>query len=314
MVSGQTCRLVADGVTDTYKLISDNGFFVESDATHSADEYMLHGNFCHISQEYDLKLGKYVFNFTAHVNYNDNGTLVTDGNKGELVDRQRNEIKCMSSVPGTYATDGNTQTYRWKFRLPEGMQTTTAFCHVHQLKAMGSGENVAHPVITFTCRSVANGQELQIINVPYEGASNVVLGSISLSVIKGRWLEATETYTVGTHGKYKLTLTDVATGTKLIKIENDDIAIWRDTDDNSAIRGKWGIYRSLGDNLNLVEQLRSESVLFADFEAGEATGALDMVVVDGDADNASQLTYNLWGRPYNGRGLQISKNKKIFQP
>jgi hypothetical protein len=315
MASGQSYQLSADGKTDTYSLIANNGFFVENNSTTTADEYMLHGSYRHISQEYDSKLGEYVFNFTIHVNYSDNGTTVTDGNKGELVDRQRNEIKCMSTVEGTYATDGNTQSYRWKFCLPEGMLTTTAFCHVHQLKGMGSGDNVAHPVITFTCRSVKNSQELQVINVPYEGAANVVLGTISLSTIKGRWIEANESYTVGQHGKYKLTLTDVATGTKLLKIDEDDIAIWRDTDDNSAIRGKWGIYRSLGTDLSLVDQLRTESVKFADFMAAPTFDLSGVTVVASDETNDfAQESFDILGRPFKGRGLQISKNKKTILP
>ena len=48
--------LKADGSTDTYKLISDAGYFTESSASATPDGFMGHGSYRHISQVYDLSL------------------------------------------------------------------------------------------------------------------------------------------------------------------------------------------------------------------------------------------------------------------
>lgn len=289
--SQSTYMLQADGVSDTYELISKAGYYTETSGNETPDDFMMHPEYQHISQIYDENLNKYVFAFDIHIDYKEGDTNVTDGNKGELVDRQRNEIKAMSNIPGTVAEQGETLTYRWKFLVPEGMKTTTEFCHIHQIKGMGSGSNVAHPVITFTCRSLSNGkQELQVINVPYEGAKNEYLGNIDLSKIMGKWIEADETFTVGERGEYHLVLTDVEKGEVILQIDEDDIAIWRDTDDNSTMRGKWGIYRSLGSDLKLKNELRSERILFADVESlkGSSSGSEDEEDEEGNGTGSEE--------------------------
>ena len=305
--------LRADGFTDTYRLISEAGFFAETSGRQTPDEFMMHPTYRHISQTFDSQLGAHVFAFDIHVDFSEDGTLVTDGNKTELVDRQRNEIKCMDDVPGTVACDGETLTYRWKFMLPEGMKTTTEFCHIHQIKGLGSGDEVAHPVFTFTCRSTGSRQVLQIINVPYEGSPNVNLAQLDLSLFMGRWVEAVETVTVGRHGSYRLTLTDVLSGSVLLSLHKPDIEVWRDTSDRSTMRGKWGIYRSLGSGLSLKDKLRSERVLFADIEV--VKGDLDGIAgcVDDNSDNDGPC-FDLLGRPVAApfRGLLIQDSKKII--
>ena len=304
--------LKADGVTDTYSLIGNAGFFAETSGNQTPDEFMYHPGYRHISQLWNQELKEYVFAFDIHVDYEEDGKIITDGNKGGLTDRQRNEIKCMSSVPSTVASDGETITYDWKFRLPEGMLTTKEFCHIHQIKGMGDGEEVAHPVFTLTCRSVSNGQVLQVINVPFEGSANVILAQINLKPLLGKWIEAHETVTVGKHGKYHLTLTDVATGKKLLEVNENDIEVWRDTDDNSIMRGKWGIYRSLGSDLNLLESLRDETILFADFLAIKGDAGIENVL--DDLSESDDAIYDLTGRKVANpaHGIYIGKGKKII--
>ena len=304
--------LKADGKTDTYTLIERSGFYAETSGRQTPDEFMMHGEYRHISQTFDSSLGEYVFAFDIHIDYDQDGRLVTDGNKSELIDRQRNEIKCMDDVDGTVAADGETIRYRWKFMLPEGMLTSSEFCHIHQIKGMGSGPEVAHPVFTLTCRTASSRQVLQVINVPYEGASNVNLAQIDLSKFLGKWIEADETVTVGRHGRYSLTLTDLATGSKIADINESDIAVWRDTSDRSTMRGKWGIYRSLGTDLKLLPQLRSERVLFADFEA--VKGDEEAGVTGVDEDCGDDTIYDLSGRRVENPspGIYIRNRKKII--
>lgn len=306
------CFLKADGQTDTYKLIEQSGFFAETSGRQTPDDFMFHPDYKHISQLWDEQLQEYVFAFDIHVNYEQDGRLVTDGNKGSLLDRQRNEIKCMSSVPSTVAANGESITYSWKFMLPEGLLTTKEFCHIHQIKGMGDGEEVAHPVFTFTCRSVSSRQVLQIINVPYEGASNLILAQTDLKPLLGKWLEAVETVTVGKEGKYQLSLTDIESGDIILEVNESEIEVWRDTDDNSTMRGKWGIYRSLGSDLELLKDLRSERLLFADFKTSKReTGINEIYVSHHEGDDAF---YDLFGRKVKNptRGIYIRKGKKII--
>ncbi len=68
------------------------------------------------------------------------------------------------------AQQGETLVMRWKFRLPDGMHTTSKFCHVHQLKGIDNSEGTADvslPLITFTLRTLSNGaRQFQVIHVP----------------------------------------------------------------------------------------------------------------------------------------------------
>lgn len=311
-VSAQTHSLVADGNSSkTYSLIRNSVFSLEESKSNTPDAYLLHSNHQHIRQQYDSRLGKYVFAFDIHVNYTDNSRLITDGNKGELTDRQRNEIKTMDEK-GASAKDGETMTFRWKFMLPSGMKTSTAFCHIHQLKGLGEGADVAHPVITLTCRTSGSSQELQLIHVADEGAANNYLAKKPLSNFLNKWIEATESYTVGKKGSYSIILKDISTGTTLLSYSSNSIKIWRDTDDQSCIRGKWGIYRSLGTDLSLLTSLRSETLLFADFETGDVNTAIPTVQQDSDADNA---IFTLSGQRAlsSYRGIVIKGGKKIIR-
>lgn len=308
--------LSADGVSDTYSLIEKSGFYAETTGKQSPDDFMGHSSFRHISQLFDEFLLKHVFAFDIHIDYEEGGKKVTDGNKSELVDRQRNEIKCMDNVEGTVAADGETIRYKWRFKLPEGMKTTSEFCHIHQIKGMGSGEEVAHPVFTFTCRTTSSKQVLQVINVPYEGAANVVLAQTDLKPLLGKWIEAEEFVTVGHHGAYRLTLTDIEARKVIVMVNNPNIEVWRYTSDNSTMRGKWGIYRSLGADLKLKSQLRSERVLFADFEAEKLSGNdAGILNISGELPfSGDESIYDLTGRRVTdpAPGIYIKNGKKII--
>lgn len=306
--------LTADGATDTYELISQAGFYAETSGGMTPDDFMGHPSYRHISQIEDQALGGHVFAFDIHVDFQDGDMAVTDGNKGELTDRQRNEIKCMSAVPGTVARDGETITYRWKFLLPEGMMTTSAFCHIHQIKGMGDSDAVAHPAFTITCRTSGKKQVLQVIHVPYEGAANSYLAQIDLAPLLGRWIQASETVTVGHHGSYELILTDITTETPLLSLSESDIEIWRDTDDASTMRAKWGIYRSLGEGLSLKPQLRSERVLFADFETLKGGSPASTETVAEETISYDSPLYDLQGRMVSDPvpGLYLRDGRKIL--
>src|SRR6266851_3725257 len=236
--------LIADGQTDTYTLINRT---LGGTAVETPD--CSHPDFGpHITQGFDLDLGRYTFVFHIHV--------VPDNDRCVAFDRQRNEIKTYGPSPaylkGFY---GDTVTFRWKFKLDAGFQPSPNFTHIHQIKA-GDGDAAA-PIITLTPRA-GNPERLQIIHVDSAGHSTTV-ASTALAPLKGAWVEAYERITYASDGSYAITLTNLSDGTELLSYSNDQIDMWRRQ--TTFVRPKWGIYRSL----NSLDYLRDEDVRFDNF-------------------------------------------------
>lgn len=215
----------------------------------------------HIRQAYDATLGRNVFLMDIHID--------TDTNKGEDVDRQRNELKTDNGSPASMvAQQGQTLECRWLFRLPSGMQTTTEFTHVHQIKGIDNSAGTADidkPVITFTCRSTSDGQKFQVIQVSpsSEGSTLTYLANVPLSDLLGEWVSVTERMTCSVSGSYSVTITRARDSRELVKISNASLCLWRTG--AAGMRPKWGIYRSFGTGHSLASQLRDETLGFADF-------------------------------------------------
>lgn len=254
-------ELRADGNTaGTYALITSCGYNYETPDTSGAHA---EAPFQHIQQSYDGTLGRYVFDFYIHVENDD------DRGKPNITDRQRNEIKTDAKSPESMVGQvGDEMVVRWKFRLPEGMQTTKNFCHVHQIKGIDNSEgtaDVGNPLITFTARTLSNGkQELQVIYVgPTAAATRIVyLKKVPLSDFLGQWVEVEERLVCAVEGSYKLSIRRVSDGRELVSVA-ETLDLWRDG--AAGMRPKWGIYRSFGEEGSLKPQLRDEILRFADF-------------------------------------------------
>lgn len=255
-------ELRADGNTaGTYELITSCGYNYETPDTSGAHA---EAPFQHIRQSYDETLGRYVFDFYIHVENDD------DRGKPNITDRQRNEIKTDAKSPESMVGQvGDEMVVRWKFCLPEGMQTTKNFCHVHQIKGIDNSEgtaDVGNPLITFTARTLSNGrQELQVIYVgPTSAATgNVYLARVPLSDFLGEWVEVEERLVCGMEGSYEVTVKRLSDGKELISVPRQTRAVWREG--STGMRPKWGIYRSFGEEGSLKPQLRDEILRFADF-------------------------------------------------
>ncbi len=145
-------------------------------------------SFQHIRQSATRRSAS-IFDFYIHVENDD------DRGKPNITDRQRNEIKTDAKSPESMvARQGEELVLRWKFRLPEGMQTTKNFCHVHQIKGIDNSEAwPTWPIPSLPLRPVrSNGkQELQVIYVgPTSAATgNVYLARVPLSDFLGEWVE-----------------------------------------------------------------------------------------------------------------------------
>lgn len=255
-------ELKADGNTDgTYALIRACGYNYETPDT--SNEHAA-APFQHIRQSWDAELRSHVFDFHIHIDIDD------DRGMEQITDRQRNEIKTDGHSPASMVGQaGDELVVRWKFRLPEGMKTTTQFCHVHQIKGIDNASktaDVGNPLITFTARSLSNGKrQLQVIWVgPTSGGSaKEYLSRVDLDEFLGRWVEVEERLVCGAQGSYRLTVTRIDDGRQLIDVPETALEMWRDG--TTGLRPKWGIYRSFGKEGALKPELRDEILRFADF-------------------------------------------------
>lgn len=245
--------LNADGPGNTYELITS---VLAPGANPIEAPDCSHTSFGrHITEVWDADLGAYVFAFHIHATIDDDRCI--------NFDRQRNEIKTYSQSPDSLkGVIGETVTYKWKFKLDAAFQASNSFTHIHQLKAV-DGPEASMPQITLTCRA-GNPDELELRYA--EDFTQVTLATADLNLFKGEWVEATETVTFGEPGSYDLSLVKVSDGSTLFSYSDPSIRMWKTN--ASFIRPKWGIYRSL----NNVSQLIDEIVLFNDFYIEEIGG------------------------------------------
>ena len=217
----------------------------------------------HITEVYDDDLKKYVFEFNLHVT---NTPPDNEPVKGKT-DRQRVEIKSFEPSPDNLkGTTGETVQYKWRFKIPKGFKPAKDFTHIHQIKAVDG--DAGNPLFTLTLRKITNGSnQLELIYVKDEASKMIKYQTVNMSLFEGTWVEATETIKVGLKGTYAITIKKVSDGKTLMNYSNSNIQTIRA--DNSFIRPKWGMYRSLKDIANM----KDETMRFSDFSMQELTTA-----------------------------------------
>jgi hypothetical protein len=241
--------LEADGPGNTYELISSI-FAPGNDAVENPE--CVHPEFGrHIAEVWDSDLNRYVFEFYSHV--------TPDNDRCINFDRQRIEIKTYEPSPAYLkGVTGETIVYKWKFKLPVGFQPSSSFTHIHQIKAVGG--NDGDPLFTLTPRK-GSPNKLELI---HDNTTKVKI--VNLSLFEGVWVECTEVvYVDSIYGTYSMTIKKVSDSTTLLSYSNNKIMTIRS--DNTFIRPKWGIYRSL----NTPSELRDEAMRFAGFSIQEGT-------------------------------------------
>ncbi len=175
----------------------------------------------------------------------------TGGTDPKFPDRQRNEVKVYdASQDRLKAFEGETTTYRWRFRIDPAMTISTRFCHLFQLKPVGGDDKI--PLLTFT---VADDQ-FQIRHQARSKDPIAYLRRIPYARVRGVWLEATVTVTHADHGALRVTLNRLG-GSSITSYSNRRIDMWRG---GGFDRPKWGIYRAT------VPEQREARVQFALFE------------------------------------------------
>lgn len=309
-------NLVADGNSEqTYQLITASGYMYECPDV-SRDHATF--PFQHIQQVYDEDLARFAFQFFIHAKIDDDRGIEA------TTDRQRNEIKTWGKSPSfMVGQSGDSLEIRWKFKLPVGMLTTKKFTHVHQLKGIDNQQgtaDVANPLVTFTCCTTGNGdtqrQEMQIRYVNREDGSIVRLAEIDMSLLMGRWVDVVECVRIGEHGCYSLIISDVDTGNVLLRVKPTSCNLW--CDKGEGVRPKWGIYRYIGEQRSLENELRDEELRFTDFSIRKV-GISTRVDLIQDGEHRSAVGYDMLGRvvspifSINGKQLYIYKGKKVLR-
>ncbi|PQJ79724.1 T9SS type A sorting domain-containing protein [Polaribacter porphyrae] len=206
----------------------------------------------HIDEIFDTSLNVYVFRFILHT--------TPDNDRCLNFDRQRNEIKSYDKSPDNLlGIENEIVEYKWKFKLDIGLQVSSNFTHIHQLKSVG-GSLASMPMYTLTLRK-SNPDRIELRYA--ETDTQITLKQTDLTPLKGVWIQAIETIKYGTNGTYKIVLKKVSDDTELFSYTNNSIINWRTGAD--FVRPKWGIYRSLKNS----SDLRDEEVLFANFSIEE---------------------------------------------
>jgi hypothetical protein len=249
--------LEADGPGDTYELITrvlapGNGMGAVENPE------CIHPEFGrHIAEVWDSVLNQYVFEFYIHV--------TPDNDRCTAFDRQRIEIKTYEPSPDYLkGVVGETITYTWKFRLNPGYQPSSKFTHIHQIKAVGGDDG--NPIFTLTPRKGSPN----VLELIHDNTTKVT--TAPLSSFDGVWVQCKEVILVHpVNGTYSMTIKRVSDGTTLLSYSNNKIMTIRA--DNTFIRPKWGIYRSLDSPTDL----RDEAVRFAGFsiQEGVSTTGVD---------------------------------------
>jgi hypothetical protein len=234
-----------------------------------------HPDGVHADVVQDTDLNKSVFRFDIHIDPVIDGDRCSSG----TVDRQRNEMKSITNNSTWANVQGNFdewQILEWKFKLPQGFQPTTSFCHIHQLKAQ-DGPNNGAPLITITPRSNSDGsnRRIQIIH-SIDGATTdkgTIVNNIPLSDFEDEWVQVREEIHYTHQGYYSCKIIRISDGKILIDFKDENIDMW--PGGSSFVRSKYGIYRSLGNgrlNQTPVGQnplLKNESILITDFRVYE---------------------------------------------
>jgi len=205
----------------------------------------------HCMAEWDATMNRYVFRMDIHID------PIIDGDRcsSSTTDRQRNEMKSATNNTTWAKVQGNYdewQILEWKFKLPVGFQPTSAFCHIHQLKAQ-DGPNNGSALITITPRAASNGtnKRIQIIH-SVDGGTGVGKGTVRevpMADFEGEWVQVREEVHYTHTGSYSCQITRISDGKVLLTYTDSNIDMWRAG--ASYIRNKYGIYRSLnGGNLS----------------------------------------------------------------
>jgi hypothetical protein len=256
-----TRTLDADGDMaglDTYDLIRAFGGDYVPGPIEAPDLYPInHPAVRHIYEDSDATVGNH-FVFIIHRD------IDIDRDRVENDDRQRNEIKTYDkSEEAVRGFENETFVYRWKFKINAGMEVSTRFTHLFQLKAVGGPDS--HPVLTISGAERGGDDGIEVRYSPLQ--NDTILQRIDWSMVTGEWLEAYCRVTFAESGDLRLIVTRMSDDEVIFDIDERGLDLWRGEGASHFVRPKWGIYRSILDWDNL--RADEETVRFANFSISE---------------------------------------------
>lgn len=309
--------LNADGPGNTYELINSvlapSGTAVEAPDQTIVTSGQIAGTHAafgrHIAEVWDADLGKYVFEFYAHLDTGTTGVLDNDVSTTST-DRQRVEIKTYGSSPNNLkGILGEAVTYKWRFKVPVGFQPTSNFSHLHQVKPVDGDDS--NPIFSLTARK-GTPNKLEVNYVQSATSGTTKFANLDLSLFEGIWVEVTEVIKIGSAGTYSILIKRVDNNATIFSYSNNNIVTIRA--DNTFIRPKWGIYRSIVDKANM----RDEAVRFSDFSIEEFTLSVndlsinkDIVLFPNPVQDFFVFSENIVNK-YSGFGIYDSNGKLIL--
>ena len=164
-------------------------------------------------------------------------------------ERQRNEIKGYQSSPEPMkAISSETHQIKWYLKIDKSFQINKQFCHFFQLKAVGT-KNIDDPVLTLSGVTDRGKPQLQLQWWSLKDSGRIFL--TDWESCKGKWLvcECISKYSQNGSIHFSVRSMDGEINQKkqLKKLET-----WRDG--FSFVRPKWGIYRSLANEREKLNQ------------------------------------------------------------
>jgi len=210
----------------------------------------------HFKEFFDEEINSPVFQFETH--------NASDNYKCKNFKKYLHKIKfdAASSPESLLGKEGETVTYSWKFKLDEKfIASSKKPIDIHQLKAVGGSEEES-PLFTLTAERGRKSSQLELRYAEMD--KQITLKAIDLSLLKGKWVEVSETITYGEIGAYTITIKSMSDNTVLLDFSKDAIRTWKT--DADFFHPKWGLYQNLKD----INGIRNETIRFADFKIEES--------------------------------------------
>ncbi|MFC5213060.1 heparin lyase I family protein [Streptomyces coerulescens] len=153
-------------------------------------------------------------------------------------DRQRQEVTGLRTSSSSYLkwTQGQTWRITYSMYIPSSLKATTSFTHIMQMKQPGTGSS---PIVVQSLRRVNGAQtiELKLFD------SDTLVGRTDLSPLHDKWTDVDFQIKVGNGSAGSVRWILESGGTTVIDKSKSGV----DTFLADRVRPKWGIYRSLGD-------------------------------------------------------------------
>ncbi len=176
-------------------------------------------------------------------------------------DRQRNEIKAYAgSQERLKGYEGESLTYRWKFKLETDMSLSKNFSHFFQLKSVDDG--IGMPILTLSGVSSGGERWFGLSHAAVKKAT--ILSKLPWEDVAGEWLEAECKVNYSDTGSLIINIKRLSDSKTVISYESESIDMWRGTKSSHFVRPKWGLYRSLKSKSMLAS--KQDIIRFADFE------------------------------------------------